>query len=379
MKKPDSIRLVNMKKTSFMIVMLICLLTIGCTVSNDVQDSQSSFATQSEAQPTASSEVESLSDKANVYLLKLKFKGSVLLAKKDIVLVRQGYGMANLDKNLPNTPNTIFRIGSVTKQFTALAIMQLQEQGKLNVKDPVHTYLPDYPHGDQITIHNLLTHTSGIPNLTEFPDFLATMGQQLTVEQNLAKFKDKPLDFEPGSVFRYSNSGYIVLGAIIERVSKQTYEDYVSEHIFQPLGMNDSGFRDGGTTDQQYAVGYTNGLDTPFEAPFIDMSIPYSAGAMHSTIDDLYKWDRSLYTEQLIKKISAEAMFTPFKDQYAYGWGVVDEGRKVYFHNGGINGFAAYIKRYTMDDMTVIVLGNNDGTDINGIGDALGKMLEASP
>lgn len=368
-----------MKKATVMITMLIFFLTIGCKGPNDRQHSVPSIANSSQTQPIASSEVESLSDKVDAYLHKVKFNGSILLAKKGNVMVSKGYGTANLQIESQNTPSTIFRIGSITKQFTAIAIMKLQEQGKLNVKDPIHKYLPNYPHGDKITVHHLLTHTSGIPDFTDDPDLLATMGQQVTVEQNMAKFKDKPLDFESGSEFQYSNPGYIVLGAIIERVSKQSYQDYVYEHIFKPLGMNDSGFRDGGKADKQFAVGYTNGLDTPSEAPFIDMSIPYSAGAMHSTIDDLYIWDRSLYTEQLIKKASMEAMFTPFKDQYAYGWLVVDEGRKIYYHAGGITGFMSFIKRYTLEDMTVIVLSNNDGTDINGIGDALGMMLEASP
>ncbi|CAH1189984.1 D-aminopeptidase [Paenibacillus plantiphilus] len=367
-----------MKKVA-VITMLICSLTIGCTTSNNHQNSVPSSAAPKQTQPTASSEVESFSDKVDAYLHKLKFTGSVLLAKKGNVLVRQGYGMANLQKNTPNTPNNIFLIGSVTKQFTALAIMQLQEQGKLNVKDPVHKYLPDYPHGDVITIHHLLTHTSGIPNYTTFPDFMETIGQQVTVEQNLDKFKDKPLNFAPGNKYQYSNSGYIVLGAIIERVSKQTYENYIYEHIFKPLGMNDSGFRDDGIANKQFAVGYTNGLDTPSEALFVDKSIAYSAGAIYSTIDDLYKWDRSLYTEQLIKKTSAEAMFTPFKDNYAYGWIVEDEERKIYAHNGNINGFVAYLKHYTLDDMTVIVLSNNDSIDIKRIGDTLGKLLEANP
>lgn len=137
-----------MKKAAVMITMLICSLTIGCTTSNNRQNSLPSFATPIQTQTTASSEVETLSDKVDAYLQKLKFNGSVLLAKKGNVLVRQGYGTANLHMKSPNTPNTIFRIGSVTKQFTALAIMQLQEQGKLNVKDPIHKYLPDYPHGD---------------------------------------------------------------------------------------------------------------------------------------------------------------------------------------------------------------------------------------
>ncbi|CAH1212133.1 Penicillin-binding protein 4* [Paenibacillus plantiphilus] len=362
-----------MKKV-VMITMLVCSLTVGCTTSNNHQNSVPSSAAPIQTQPPVSSEVESFSDRVDALLHKFEFSGSVLLAKKGNILVRKGYGMANLQKKSPNTPDTIFQIGSITKQFTALAIMQLQEQGKLNVKDPIHEYLPDYPHGDVITIHHLLTHTSGIPNFTTFPDFLERMGQQMTVEQSLDKFKDEPLNFEPGRHLYHSNSGYIVLGAIIERVSKQTYENYIHEHIFKPLGMNDSGLRDGGIADKQYAVGYTYGLDTPSEeAPFVAMS---SSGGIYSTIDDLYKWDRSLYTEQLIKKTSAEAMFTPFKANYAYGWRV--EERKMYAQTPGrfINGFVGYLMHNALDDMTVIVLSNKDSVEIDRIGDTLGKMLE---
>ena len=371
----------NRKKASLIIATLIVVLAAGCTSTPTVQDPparpSASPAISSTATPAASRVPEALSDKVDAYLNERHFSGSVLLAKHGQVLVRKGYGLANHSEELPNDPSTIFRIGSVTKQFTALAIMQLQEQGKLDVQDVVHAYLPDYPHGDQITIHHLLTHTSGIPNFTAFSDFLSTMDQPVTVEQNMDKFKDMPLNAEPGGVFSYSNSGYIVLGAIIEQVSGQLYGEYLDEHIFKPLGMKDSGIRDGELTDPQYAEGYMGNQSGIPSLP-IDMSVPYAAGAMHSTVDDLYKWLQALQTEQLIGKSSADVMFTPFKNGYAYGWGVLDADRQIYGHNGGINGFAAIVILGVQDHMTVIVLSNSEETAIDEIGNELGMMLARS-
>ena len=152
------------------------------------------------------------------------FSGSILIARDGKVLFSRGYGMANLELDVPNTPQTKFRLGSITKQFTAMAILILQERGKLNVQDKVKKYLPDAPKAwDEITIHHLLTHTSGIPNYTALPDFLKTLPDRVTLKELIARFKDKPLDFKPGEKFRYSNSGYVVLGQIIETASGQNY------------------------------------------------------------------------------------------------------------------------------------------------------------
>ncbi|MEM7554185.1 MAG: serine hydrolase domain-containing protein, partial [Cyanobacteria bacterium P01_A01_bin.84] len=176
------------------------------------------------------------------YLETSRFMGSVLVANWNEVIFSQGYGMANLEHHIPNTPQTKFRLGSITKQFTATAIMQLQEAGLLDVNKSITTYLPDYPNGNKINLHHLLNHTSGIPSYTGFSDYLEKMRLKVTTDELIALFRDKPLEFEPGERLEYSNSGYVVLTKIIETISGQSYPEYLQSHIFEPLGMNDSGY-----------------------------------------------------------------------------------------------------------------------------------------
>ncbi|MFH7028713.1 MAG: serine hydrolase domain-containing protein [Heteroscytonema crispum UTEX LB 1556] len=277
-----------------------------------------------------------------------KFIGSVFIAQKGKILADKGYGMANYELDIPNTPQTIFRLGSITKQFTAMAIVQLQEKGLLNVNDPIIKYIPDYPPetGKQITIHHLLTHTSGIPNFTGFPDYLETMMLPSPVEKTIARFKDKPLEFQPGEKFNYSNSGYILLGYIVEKVSGKTYETYLHENIFQPIGMKNTGYDHHSTILKNRASGYSLGNDGLINTAYIDMSMPYAAGALYSTVEDLYLWDRALYTEKLVSKTSLNKMFTPFKEDYGYGWFITKAfNHNLVTHNGRINGFSTNIHR----------------------------------
>jgi CubicO group peptidase (beta-lactamase class C family) len=287
------------------------------------------------------------------------FSGSILIAQGDKILVSKGYGMANLELDVSNTPQTKFRLGSVTKQFTSMAIMQLQEKGLLNVNDPIKKYISDYPNGDKITIHHLLTHTSGIPNLTDFPDFTETMMIPSPVEKTIERFKNKPLEFEPGEKFSYSNSGYVLLGYLVEKISGKSYESFLNENIFQPLNMTNSGYDHNSTILKNRASGYSLGKDGLINAPYIDMSLPIGGGALYSTVEDLYLWDRALYTEKLVSKASLEKMFTPFKEDYGYGWAITELfNRKRVSHSGGINGFSCNISRYVNDDVCVIVLSN---------------------
>ena len=183
-----------------------------------------------------------------------KFNGSVLVAKDGEILFAKGYGLANAEHQVPNTPETKFRLGSITKQFTAMAILILQEQSKLKVEDPIGKYLADAPKAwEGVTIHHLLTHTSGVPSYTDDPSYGKKMTQPETVKSMIARFKDKPLEFEPGEKFHYSNSGYFLLGAIIEKVSGKSYEAFLKEAIFDPLGMTDTGY-------DQHATVLPNGL-----------------------------------------------------------------------------------------------------------------------
>jgi CubicO group peptidase (beta-lactamase class C family) len=323
--------------------------------------------------------------KADTYLSQLakesRFSGSVLIAQNGNVFVRQGYGEADREKHLMNTAQTKFRLGSITKQFTAMAILILQARGKLNVQDRICTYLSECPATWQnITLHHLLTHTSGIPDFASFPDFLTTQGSPSSPTQTIARFKDKPLDFQPGKKFSYSNSGYILLGAIIERASGTTYEAYLRDNIFVPLQMVNSGYDH---NNGDLAVGYRDQTSVP--ADFVDMSIPYAAGGLYSTVEDLYRWDQALYTDNLIPKSLRDMMFTPFaltsdrsgvRYGYGYGWGIGEEDNHLLVsHEGGINGFHSVIARYPNDKVVIIILGNRQDMNLFEMRTQLTKIV----
>jgi CubicO group peptidase (beta-lactamase class C family) len=267
-----------------------------------------------------------------------QFSGSILVARDGKVLVSKGYAMANLEYEAPNTPQTRFRLGSITKQFTATAIMMLEERGKLNVQDSVCKYVTDCPATWQaVTIRHLLSHTSGIPNFTSFPDYIKTMTQPTTMDSLIARFKDKPLDFQPGEQWRYSNSGYVLLGHIIEKLSGKSYEAFLQENIFDPLKMTNTGYDSPARIIKNRAAGYETKGEAMVNASYLDMTIPHAAGALYSTVEDLYLWDQALYTEKLISKKSFDAMFTPVKNDYGYGWGIGKQyGLTRIAHGGGI-------------------------------------------
>jgi CubicO group peptidase (beta-lactamase class C family) len=304
-----------------------------------------------------------------------KFSGAVLIARGGKVLVSKGYGMANYELEVPNTPKTRFRLGSITKQFTATAIMQLQEKGMLSVDDPVTKYFPDYKNAGGVTIHHLLTHTSGIPNFTSFADYRQTMMLASPPAKTFDRFKDKALEFTPGEKWNYSNSGYVLLGMIIEKVCGKSYEDYLSENIFKPLGMANTGYDNTAAIIKNRASGYQEGPKGLANADYLDMTIPHAAGALYSTVEDLYIWDRALYTEKVLKKSSLEKMFTPVKDNYGYGWAIEDfRGRKRISHGGGINGFSTMIQRFVNDDAVIIVL-TNLVPGVRGVPNTLSSIL----
>ena len=313
----------------------------------------------------------------NAYVKQEKFSGTVLLAKDGKVLVRKGYGMADVELNVANEPQMKFRLGSITKQFTSMAILQLQEKGKLSVNDPVSKFVADSPEAwKSIAVRHLLTHTSGIPNFTSFPEYQKTQRDATTVPELVARFKNKPLDFEPGTKFRYSNSGYVLLGYIVEKASGQSYEDYLKQNIFDPLDMHNTGYDHSDAILKNRALGYSTSKNHMRNAEFLNMAIPFSAGALYSTVDDLYLWDQALYTEKLLPKKALDEMFAPFLGRYAYGWGIADEnGRKAIAHGGGINGFSTHIARYPDQHATVIVLANMDFAPSGKIGRGLSAIL----
>jgi len=311
---------------------------------------------------------EQIVEKTNEYMAAAervdRFSGTVLVARDGKPIVSKGYGMANYEWSIPNTPQTVFRLGSITKQFTSAAIMLLQERGKLNVNDAACKFVSECPAAwAPITIRHLLTHTSGIPNYTAFPDFLKNKATlPVGPAELLAEYKNKPLDFAVGERNSYSNSGYHLLGIIIEKASGKPYADFLQENIFTPLGMKQTGYDITKDLIKWRAAGYIREGDGFANSPYMDMQIPYAAGSLYSTTEDLLKWDQALYTEKLLTKKSLDEMFTPFKGNYAYGWGI---GKRFEHpstsHGGGIYGFSTYIVRYPQDNVTVIVLSNVQG------------------
>jgi len=308
------------------------------------------------------------------------FTGAVLVAQNGEVLLSEGYGLADRDKNLPNTPQTKYRLGSITKQFTAMAILMLQAQDKLNVQDPICRYLPECPATWQdITVHQLLTHTSGIQNFTDFRDYHATKATPSPPEQTIARFKDRPLNFQPGEQWSYSNSGYILLGYIIEQTSGQSYEAFLQQYVFEPLQMKNTGYDH---NDASLATGYTGSRGLWRRADPIDMTIPYAAGGLYSTVEDLYRWDQALYTEQLVSRELLDLMFAPHAEMpgpglsYGYGWGVGEmNNHQAVGHGGGIDGFATEIRRYIDDKVTIIILSNRDTTGVVSAADLIAQAM----
>jgi CubicO group peptidase (beta-lactamase class C family) len=297
------------------------------------------------------------------YVGNQQFMGSVLVARGSDLLFSKGYGSANLEWDIPNTPATRFRLGSVTKQFTAASILLLEEHGKLSVNDPVKKYLPDAPAAwDKITIFHLLTHTSGIPNFTAFPDYSKTEPFPVTPEQLVSRFRDKPLDFEPGEKWSYSNSGYALLGYLIEKVSGSTYQRFLTDNIFTPLAMKDSGYDSNTAVIAHRAAGYTAGPNGIENTSFIHMSVPFAAGGLYSTTEDLWKWEQGLFGGKVLQPASLAKMTTPFKSDYALGLQVATKnGRKLIDHGGGIEGFNTELAYYPDDKLTVVVLANVNG------------------
>jgi CubicO group peptidase (beta-lactamase class C family) len=310
------------------------------------------------------------------YVAGHQFMGSVLVARGGGVLLSKGYGSANLEWDIPNAPSTKFRLGSVTKQFTAASVLLLEERGKLTVEDPVKKYMPDAPAAwDNITIFNLLTHTSGIPNFTNFPDYHSLEPFPATAEKLVARFRDKPLDFQPGEKWTYSNSGYVLLGYLIERITGQGYAKFVQDNIFTPLGMKDSGYDSNSALIPRRASGYARDKSGVINAGYIDMTIPLSAGALYSTTEDLLRWEQGLFGGKVLSAASLEKMTKPFKSDYAFGLQVhTVNGLKVIDHGGGIEGFNTALSYYPEDKTTVVVLGNLNGSAPQEIASKLGAV-----
>jgi CubicO group peptidase (beta-lactamase class C family) len=292
---------------------------------------------------------------------------AILVQKGGRTIFRKGYGMADIELGVPVEPDMVFRLGSITKQFTAVSILMLAEQGKLGLQDEITKFLPDYPtQGRKITIEHLLTHTSGIQSYTDMSEWLPLWRKDFTLPELIDLFKNKPMKFEPGERWSYNNSGYVLLGAIIEKVSGQTYEQFVDTHIFKPLGLKGSCYDSTERIIPRRVPGYELGQKGIVNASYLSMTQPYAAGSLASTVDDLAVWSQAVFAGRLVKKEWLDKAFTPFRlkngesSGYGFGWFITNyQGHRIVEHGGGINGFSTYEMTLPEDGIFIAILTNS--------------------
>ncbi|MDH3733233.1 MAG: serine hydrolase [Gemmatimonadota bacterium] len=314
-----------------------------------------------------------------------RFNGAVLVVDDGEVLFRRAFGFANGDGE-DNETDTRFRIASLTKQFTAALVMKLVEEGALRLDAPIREYIPDYPspQGDQVTIHHLLTHTSGIPSYTNLPSFGGEMlAVPMTPAEIVALTWEDELEFEPGTDFAYDNTGYVLLGWIVEEVTGSPYGEALAERVLTPLGLEDTGYDHATSPPPGHAAGFTRNLDGYEPATFIDPTLPHAAGMLYSTVDDLHHWSRALFGVEaglFVDPSSAERMMTPELDGYGYGLGVGyrtigrEDSVRVVQHSGGIFGFATMLRVFPDHDRMIVLL-DNTSSGLGPLLDGLTNML----
>lgn len=309
------------------------------------------------------------------------FTGVALVVKDGATLLDQGYGAADLEWKVPNSPATKFRIGSLTKQFTAASFLLLEERGLLKLDDPVSRYMPEAPAAWRpITLYQLLTHTAGIPNFPSFSDMQVLTGKGTAPSELLARIASSPLDFTPGTEFRYSNAGYILLGALLEKISGRHFADFLQINFFTPLNMADTGIDDNHAILPHRAQGYQLRDGAFTHADNFGVAIYFSAGAMYSTTGDLLKWQLALFGGKVLKPASLKIMTTPHLQQYGLGVSMGDAGgRPLVTHNGAVEGFSSYMTQYPEDRLTVIVLANTQPSRADELGRNLGKIALGQP
>ena len=304
-----------------------------------------------------------------------QFTGTVLVSEHDKVIFKGGYGLANREWNIPNAPDVKFRVGSITKQFTSMLVLQQVAKGSIKLDGRISDYLPYYRKdtGSRVTIAQLLSHTSGIPSYTDDPKFFPDVSRNYyAVDDFVTKFCSGDLQFEPGTKFHYDNSGYFVLGAILEHVTGKKYEDLLQENILTPVGMRDTGYDHWATIIAKRASGYQETFDGIENAPYLDMALPYAAGSLYSTVEDLYKWDQALYTDKLLPADLKRKLFTPNLEEYGFGWAIhviakdqPSPGKTMITHGGGINGFNTNEVRLVDDHSLIVIFNNTPGADLN--------------
>ena len=348
-----------MKK--YPLILIVCFFSVVDTKGQDV-----------------SKRIDSLIEKA-VGLN--RFNGSVLVCKAGKIVYQKAFGDQNTKLHLPNSLNTIYQIGSTTKEFTAAIILKLEEQHKLSTEDKLSKYFPTFKRGDEITIRHLLTHTSGIYEILRDKTAVAENTQPRSKERMLSFFIDKPLDFDPGTKYSYCNSGYILLGLIIEKVTGKPYQTVVRDFILKPLKMDHSGFNFTGLSSRDKAMGYTKYTKEIHEESIPwDSTATYSAGSMYSTVNDLYRWHKGLTNYQVYSKAGMEKATTPYLEGYGLGcWIDTFYNKKVVSHGGNILGFTGYFGRIQEDDACVIILNNIYNHQIETIGVSIFAILYDRP
>ncbi|PSL49884.1 CubicO group peptidase (beta-lactamase class C family) [Chitinophaga niastensis] len=305
-----------------------------------------------------------------------QFSGTVLLVEKGKVVYENSFGEADREWHTINTRDSKYRIGSLTKQFTAACILLLEEKGKLSLDDKLNKYIPDYPQGDVVTIHMLLNQTSGIKDYTQLPDNGSHADVvPLAPLQMINEFKNEPYNFPPGTQWAYSNSNYFLLGYIIEMVSGEKYNDYLLNNIISKAKIKNTGVDKIDSILKYRVKGYEDPGNGYINAPYYVMEGPFSAGAMYSTVNDLYQWDVALMNNKILLPRSIKKMTTPYQGRYGYGLWIDSLGNhKRIWHNGGIPGFNSCLAYYPTDDLYVVVI-SNDEANTTAISNALASIL----
>ena len=324
---------------------------------------------------------EELDEYMKTLVKRHNFHGSLLVAKDGEILLNKGYGLADFEQNTKIIPQTKFAVGSVTKQFTAMAIMQLKEKGLLNIQDKLSKFFPDFPNGDLITIHNLLTHTSGLENYTDLNEFFLIDMDNRDPMLVIDLVKDMPLKFNPGEKFEYSNTNYVLLGMIVEKLTGMSFDEYLQVNILEPLNMVNTGTYLAENKQVYHATPYVGFLEVyPIDDEIV-LTQAYGAGNMYSTVEDLYRWERALKTEKLVTKETLDEIFTeyiPIEEgaSYGYGWMIqyTDIGKLIY-HGGNTLGFTAHIARFIEEDLVIIILTNKVGYDTATLTNTLASIV----
>jgi CubicO group peptidase (beta-lactamase class C family) len=314
-----------------------------------------------------------------------QFSGAALVAHRGEVLLRKGYGMANWEHNRPNRPESVFRIGSMTKPFTAIAIMQLVEQGKLSTTTPINTFLPTFPQGEQITVHHLLSNRSGIPDYVLTPEYRALAKQPITAAELIARFQNRPLLFAPGTDFNYSNLNWVILGYLLEQTTGKPYATVIEEQILQPAGMKLAGYAWEQPIIPGRAQGYIDTGEKMLNAELIDETTMQGAGGLYATVDDLYGWAQALQKQRLVQAETLQQMIQPISQPvdgqgYGYGWELhTSHQRNAFGHSGGLPGYVSNFLLLPSAQAAIIILSNLGSASVAQLSEGMAAILLGEP